>query len=199
MKYSFRYREISGDLLFKVDAFSDRRITYQTILHESCNLAQALRIFGCTNSTVIAIYSENNLNWYIPAIASLLVGSITAPINHYYMEFELKHILNILEPKLIFVSINMVSKIIPLKKDFLCLEKIIIFNSNESVLGSQNLKNFINEQLKGQEISPYDFQPWSGDINEQVACIMSSSGTTGLSKGVMLTHKNLNTVFAQRW
>lgn len=82
------------------------------------------------------------------------------------------------------------------KEDYAFLKKIIIFNSNEQVPGTQNLNEFITEQLRGKLVLSHNFRPWTGDINEQVAFIMSSSGTTGLSKGVMLTHKNMNTRIA---
>lgn len=84
-----------------------------------------------------------------------------------------------------------------LKENFSFIERIIIFNSDESVEGAQTMHSFINEQLKGQEILPHNFRPWKGDIKNKVAFIMSSSGTTGLSKGVMITHRNINTRIAQ--
>lgn len=37
-----------------------------------------------------------------------------------------------------------------------------------------------------------DYCPLDFNSNEQVATILSSSGTTGLPKSVMITHKNLS-------
>lgn len=77
------------------------------------------------------------------------------------------------------------------------MERIIIFNSSETVPGTQNLCDFVREQIKGQQVVPHNFRPWKGDVSEKVAFILLSSGTTGLAKGVMLTHKNMNVRMVQ--
>lgn len=160
-------------------------------------MAESLRRYGCTNDTVVSIFSENNVEYYIPVVGSLFAGTITAPINHFYKRHELKHIMDVTQPRLLFVSVQNVARILEIKDDFPYLERIIIFNSEEQIPGTQNMLEFVTEQLRGQRILPYNFRPWTGNINEQVAFIMSSSGTTGLSKGVMLTHLNMNVRVAQ--
>lgn len=132
------------------------------------------------------------MEFFIPLIASLYTGCITAPINHFYQHNELKHMMNIFQPTLIFATIHTAPKLLQVGIEFPCLERIIIFNSNETVPGTQNLRDFVREQLGNQQILPEHFHPWTGDINKHVAFIMSSSGTSGLSKGVMLTHRNMN-------
>lgn len=79
------------------------------------------------------------------------------------------------------------------------VEKIIIFNTNESTEGASTLTEFIYDQLRGYKVYPTNFEPFNKNPRDQIAYIMSSSGTTGLPKGVMLTHKNVLVRTATTW
>lgn len=76
------------------------------------------------------------------------------------------------------------------------IEKIIVINSDKSVHGVKSINEFIEEQLGNNKISPENFKPVTDDPDKLTAFILCSSGTTGLPKGVMISHKNVATKIA---
>nr|XP_023022319.1 luciferin 4-monooxygenase-like [Leptinotarsa decemlineata]XP_023022320.1 luciferin 4-monooxygenase-like [Leptinotarsa decemlineata]XP_023022321.1 luciferin 4-monooxygenase-like [Leptinotarsa decemlineata] len=180
-----------------VDVYTGERITYKSILEESCNLAEALRAFGCSSDSVISVCSENNLQFFIPVLAAQFIGAVVAPLNHYYIEDELKHALCITKPTIVFCSEEVADKFVDLKDELTFLKVVIIIDSSEPVPGTEYLPNFVRRLLLGNKVSPHTFKPFNSDAAQKVAFVLCSSGTTGLPKGVMLTHRNMATRDAQ--
>ncbi|KAJ8924339.1 hypothetical protein NQ315_007135 [Exocentrus adspersus] len=174
-----------------IDAFTEEKLSYGALLQKICDLAEALRFHGYTTGTVVSICSENNINFFIPVLASLFIGCIMAPVNHNYVQNELIHLFNISKPKVVFCSKNVSLKILDLKATLSYISRIIIIDSDESAPGTETLDEFVTSSLRGRHISPYHFQPLEGDPAKLGAFIFCSSGTTGFPKGVLLSQKNM--------
>lgn len=65
------------------------------------------------------------------------------------------------------------------------IEKIIQFNGKPIASGVIEYKSVV------VPANPYEYEPEDVQGTTDVACILYSSGTTGLPKGVMLTHLNM--------
>uniref|UniRef100_UPI001493DE8C Ancestral luciferase AncLamp n=1 Tax=Lampyridae TaxID=7049 RepID=UPI001493DE8C len=184
-----KYAQLPGTIAL-TDAHTEENISYAELLELTCRLAESLKNYGLKQNNTIAVCSENNLQFFIPVIAALYIGVAVAPVNDKYTERELINSLNISKPTIIFCSKKTLQKILQVKKKLSYIKKIIILDSKEDIGGYQCLNNFIS-QHSDANFNVSNFKPNSFDRDEQVALIMNSSGTTGLPKGVMLTHKNL--------
>ncbi|CAH1118821.1 unnamed protein product [Phaedon cochleariae] len=180
-----------------IDAHTGKDLVSNQLLEQACNLAQALRSYGCTPETTVAIASENNLEFFVPVMASLFAGTIMVPLSVNYTTTELLHTVNITQPRIVFCSKRASKGYLEMKKKMSFMEVIVVIDSEENFTGTQSIKTFIQNYLGGQRMSPSQFSPFDGDPKENVAFILCSSGTTGMPKGVMLTHTNVVTRLMQ--
>lgn len=172
----------------QVDAHTGKTQTFRDILDISQKLAIALGKEGLKKDDRIAICSENNLEYGVVVCAAFYLGVTVCPLNPFYTERELKHALSISKPKYIFASVIGARTVKNVAPQLNWLLKLIMLTESKAdkLLSIHSLISDIT--------IANDFKACSVDVNDHVAVISCSSGTTGLPKGVMLTDKNFLTV-----
>ena len=161
--------------------FADQEVSYEEF---DKNINKAANVFlelGIKKGDRVCFFLPNSPEFIYGWLGLLKVGAVLVPINTNYRTEETKYIVNHSEANTILVhsSLNdVVDKIrseTPLLKNFLFLGEDIHgrdYISFKEALGSASAK-----------LIPVD-------ISEEDICeIMYTSGTTGPSKGVVMTHK----------
>ncbi len=148
-------------------------MTYSEFGRKTDALSGLLLKHGVGKGDKVAILGTNSPNWVISYFAITTIGAVVVPILPDFTAFEIVNIIDHSESIALIISSRLEYKIPGHLKDKLSL-----------VLSMDDLS-----VLKGDGIMT-DIQP-PKPSPEGIASIIYTSGTSGASKGVMLSHANL--------
>lgn len=168
-----------------VDRFGDRAcftvfepdrvtLTYRETLEKVEALAAWMYAQGIRKGDHIAVSGKNSPEWAVVYLGTLFAGAIVVPIDYALHNDEIENLLKASGPKIFFVDD----------------ERYEIFSSMKHIgkvfsLSPKHEKTYVYS-LKTKKDPKIEEA-----VETDVAAIMFTSGTTGIPKGVLLTHRNL--------
>ena len=156
--------------------FEGRVTTYRVLRSQALRFAAALSAQGLQAGERVALFLENCPEFIIAYLGIGLAGGVVVLVNSGYKQVELRHILNDAGVRFVLTDTIGRAELDRVRADLSLLEKII-----EAPFG---LMDFLEAGEK------YSYQPKMPNADD-LAVIAYTSGTTGRSKGAMLTHRNL--------
>ena len=164
-----------------------------TALHERIlALAAHLQALGVKPGDRIAILGENSHYWGIAYLATVRLGASTVPIFPELPEADVHHILTEMRCEIIFLTHRQIEKIYDLKHQLKHVVTLDDYRDDTGLIPLETFTDFLGEALERYGDKARDerleFPPVKGD---DLASILFTSGTSGFSKAVMLTHANL--------
>lgn len=170
------------DALGKVDQES---MTYADLHSQVLKMVNILQENGIKKGDKIVLLSENMPNWAVAYFSVTYFGAVIVPVLPDFHNADVHHIIRHSEAKAVFVSDKHLSTIEELNDSQL---NFVIKLDDLSIIKELSGKNYSAKIV--QKISSLKEQKVAED---DLGALLYTSGTTGHSKGVMLSHKNLVT------
>ncbi|KIX99185.1 uncharacterized protein Z520_04761 [Fonsecaea multimorphosa CBS 102226] len=166
------------------------RISAQQALQTVRQLIHSLRALGLKDGECVCLHAFNNI-WY-PLIWLAIIGSGARVVgsNPKYTKDELIHLLSLTKPKVVFAQVDCIEPIVEAVAHCETDSQIFVIGSHDA-----------SRQVHGRDYASWRtllLEPesnWSGCAadgkpdQERIAVYAMTSGTTGLPKAAMISHR----------
>lgn len=201
--YEKSFRE-NRELPALTDYFKKEEFSYYEMAKEIAKLHLIFKKAGIKQGDKIALIGRNNPRWCITYMGTITYGAVIVPILQDFAPADIIHIINHSESRLLFLGdtfwdnieedqIRQIEAVFSLT-DF----HVICERDGKSLTKFQRdiVKNYRTKYPRGFSVSDIKYSEMP---NDRVILLNYTSGTTGYSKGVMLTVNNLtgNILFAR--
>ncbi|VAV88241.1 Long-chain-fatty-acid--CoA ligase, partial [hydrothermal vent metagenome] len=141
------------------------RLTYGQMDDQSAKMVALLKGLNISKGDRVLVQVEKSMSAVCLYLACLRIGAIYLPLNTAYTANEVSYFIEDAGPALLI--------------------------GNPEIFKSHNIQNLTMAAFSIQAESHNPFDPIAEMAEDDLAAILYTSGTTGRSKGAMLSHKNL--------
>ena len=178
-EFILRQAELRPDRTAIVDGLTGRTLTYGDLLGASTRVAAGLAERGLRKGDVLAICSPNAPEYPIACYGASLAGAVVTTLNPLFNPIEAAHQLRDAGAKTLIASRETLATA-SIAASAAGVADVYVIGDGDGAVPFSSLMECAGP------VPNISFDP-----HEDVAAVLYSSATTGLPKGVMLTHYNL--------
>ncbi|HUX42008.1 MAG TPA: AMP-binding protein [Rectinemataceae bacterium] len=162
-------------------------VGYSELEPRTKKLAALLGLYGIAKGDRVALVGESRPEWGISYLGASRAGAVLVPILNDFMPEQMKNIIEHAGAKLILTSRKLQPKIAEASQGriVLAIEDLALISGPADAI---DVTSSGGKARLEAALASWKPVPVSAD---DLAAIVYTSGTTGLSKGVMLSHRNL--------
>lgn len=160
-----------------IETADGRTLTYGEMLDQSGRMAAALDTLGVRPGDRVAVQVEKSPEALMLYLACLRAGAVYLPLNTAYTLTELDYFIGDAEPRVVVCRPKSLEGVTPVAAKHGAHVETLDDNGSGSLI----------DLARDEEAEFLDAERGPDDL----AAILYTSGTTGRSKGAMLTHDNL--------
>lgn len=180
------------------DYVTGETLSYGEFAKKIARIHILYHLSGIRKGDKVAILGKNTPEWVAVFMATLTYGAVTVPILNDFNPIDAQHIVNHSEAKLLFVQESIFEHM-----DFNEMPKVeaAVSLDRREVLAQKSKSGGFRTAIRNlvktfNAAYPNGFSPkcivYPESSPEDLGILNYTSGTTGFSKGVMLTHSNIN-------
>jgi len=154
------------------------RVTYAQLNHRASRVASGLRSLGLVPGDLAALCAPNSVDWLCFYFGALKLGAVAVTLSAQLSDREFLLLMSHARPRALFCSEDKAAAVEELRASL----------PLELVVGPESEIPLPRLETEG------DGPLWAVDRErDDTACVLYTGGTTGMPKGVMLSHENINT------
>ncbi|GAB2275153.1 Probable CoA ligase ccl7 [Dionaea muscipula] len=183
----FLFRSISSypDKPAMIDASSGETLTFSQLKSMVAKVSHGLSRLGVSKGDVVLIVAPNSIHFPLCFLGTIALGAIASTVNPSYTVNEITKQARDCKPKLLVTVPELWEKVKGLDLPAVILGPVK--DRNNIILSSTRVLIYLDELVNGSEKMDL---PKVAIKQDDTAVLLYSSGTTGDSKGVILTHGN---------
>jgi acyl-CoA ligase (AMP-forming) (exosortase A-associated) len=170
--------------------FGSQTLTYAQLSERVARVANGLRARGVRRGDRVVIYAEKRIETAVALLAVAAAGAVLVPANPLLRSLQLAHVVKDSGARMVITTARRWETVRPALTPDTSVSSVLLMGPDDpgSVM-ADGVRVLVWAEVEASEPGPVPEA--AAVIDQDIAALMYTSGSTGSPKGVVLSHRNL--------